>query len=138
MRKYVPNYYIDEEEIEKYTVTMRTTSYRDYCDFGKTLCDIKTSKYFSKYIDYEDGYTYFELYKIEGDELVFLTQYNSVNSVIITEEMIDIIGDFFYRTFLKLGPELADPLPTIDNVTTLEPSGKNLINPDIKKFSWFE
>jgi hypothetical protein len=29
-------------------------------------------------------------------------------------------------------------LPTIENVTTLYPSGKNLINPDIKKFSWFE
>lgn len=115
------NFEYDDEIAAKESFVIEAETCTNYSDEYKLQVDIETPKYLAKFNENNHGYNFFTLFrkdnekKEEKEKLEWLADFQSNKETILTCKIIDQIGDFVYRSHLRVGKEFPDTLPCIQN-----------------------
>jgi len=110
------NFEYDDEIAARESFVIEAETCTNYSDEYKLQVDIETPKYLAKFNENNYGYNFFTLFRKENDKkLEWLADFESSKETILTCKIIDKIGDFVYRSHLRVGKEFPDTLPCIQN-----------------------
>jgi len=112
------NFEYDDEIAARESFVIEAETCTNYSDEYKLQVDIETPKYLAKFNENNYGYNFFTLFRKENDKkLEWLADFESSKETILTCKIIDQIGDFVYRSHLRLGKDFPfpDTLPCIQN-----------------------
>lgn len=132
----------DDEIASRESFVIEAETCTNYSDQYKLQVDTETPRYIAKFEENNYGYNFFKLFKKDQDQknkLEWLADFETNNDTILTCKIVDQIGDFIYRSQLRVGKEFMDTLPCIQNGAHVYSSGIVLKKKSKKKnsFSFF-